>query len=723
MRRGSIRRLLATVFLICLVMPPAGAAVLQAIYDDPAGFGFNDSTPAAPAPGNPAATLGGQRRAVLEAALDIWAARIDSEVAIRVEASFEDLGCGDDGFLGQGSPTALIRNFPNTPRMHTNYPAALAVALAGSRLGALEAELRVQFNFRVETEECFSGVEGYWYGLDQETAPELGTVSFLALALHELAHGLGFSSLTNQQTRQFLGDPPRPDILSEFLFSLSLERNWREMSANERVMTSTSEPDLVWIGEQTNLRAAERLLPPATVRVNPPVDGQDIFPALVQGFPPYPPLSGLTAPLVIADDGSGVTTACQPLANADEAADSIVLATRGGCLFVTKWQHAHDAGAAGLLLADNVAENHESAITRDHFIFVDVNLPLPYWTVTRDTGQKLMAAVPGTVITFGYDLAQAARGVNEDFVTIQASPDTPGSNVTHFSEALFPTSLMDLSISNQSFTGDLDIVPDLFADIGWPDGSGKLVQFTGNWFNPDRDGEGCQLTFEDDAGTSVLTCYLYRDGEQFWLIGVGVYNGDRIDFDEMIITSGANYGSAFRAEDVERILWGRIRMRLIDCNNAWFDLFPELEGLGRFHVVMTRIVQIDCQISSGRQPDRRLSGNYFVPERDGEGIQLAREILANIHVLTLYTYLEGRQVWAIGSGDKVGNRIVFDDTVLTRGAQYGREFRTEDVEVIPFGTITLDVIDCNNVRVAIEPILPEFEPSDRVLTRIVQRVC
>jgi hypothetical protein len=37
-------------------------------------------------------------------------------------------------------------------------------------------------------------------------------------------------------------------------------------------------------------------------------------------------------------------------------------------------------------------------------------------------------------------------------------------------------------------------------------------EIPGNYFNPFRDGEGCQLTLERDGETFILTCYFYNNG-------------------------------------------------------------------------------------------------------------------------------------------------------------------------------------------------------------------
>lgn len=705
--------------------------VISVQYLDAAGVGFNDARAVAPVPGNSASTLGAQRRAVLKSALDVWATRLNSNVPLRVTAEFVDHGCTETSPAGTGGPQFLTSNFLHAPQGNTTYPIALATALAGARFAGIESEFSIRLHSRVDEEVCFASMpEGFWYGLDPDVQPATGTFSFFALVVHELAHGLGFLTLVDLDTGQYFGNPPHPDIYSRFLFSETHQSFWPAMTAAQRVTSATDEPNLVWSGAAVNQRAARFLLPPGEVRTDPAVGGDTRFAAFVHGIPPFLDPPGLSAPFAVAENaiddppeaGRAPTDACQPLLNQAQASGSIVLATRGSCFFSEKWQHAYDAGARALIVADNVPAEADGALQRNVQMALATRLPIPVWSVTLDVGHGLMANPP-TQLTLGYDETAPAQGTNQGRVVMEGSTDSGLSNVSHFSRSLFPPSVMGSSISNTTDAGLPDLVTDLFKDIGWPMADAKQGQFSGSWFKPSRSGEGCQLILEADQQTFVLTCYLYLEGEQVWVIGSGSRDGDRIDFDDVVITRGAEYGSAFDPDAVERIVWGSIRVQIFDCNRALFVFHPTLEPYREFQSTMSKLVAGNCQRTVANQPARELSGSYFDPARSGEGIQIAQEADGVTLVLTLYSYVEGGQMWAIGSGNLVGARVEFADMTLTRGADYGQGFDPDAVERIPFGTVTVDRLDCNLVRVQIEPILPDFEPSDRVLTRIVTRDC
>lgn len=109
-------------------------------------------------------------------AVDIWSVLLTSEVTVRIDAHWSDLG---SSALAQAGPSNLHQNFANAPFADTYYPAALANALAGEDLSE-QSDLECTFNSNAN-----------WYlGTDGETP--MGMYDFVTAALHELAHGLGF---------------------------------------------------------------------------------------------------------------------------------------------------------------------------------------------------------------------------------------------------------------------------------------------------------------------------------------------------------------------------------------------------------------------------------------------------------------------------------------------------------------------------------------------------
>ncbi len=273
-----------------------------------------------------------------------------------------------------------------------------------------------------------------------------------------------------------------------------------------------------------------------------------------------------------------------------------------------------------------------------------------------------------------------------------------------------------IAISNFATDGPITEGP-----VG-PNDDIAAAEIPGTYYNSGRDGEGCQLTRERDGETFVLTCYFYRNGEQFWIIGVGVLVNGQIAFNELVITSGAQYGNAFDPDDVVRETWGTGLMVWSDCNNADLQLTPTLPGYEAITLTLTRIVSATCG-GGGVQGDAAdRMGVYYNPARDGEGLHFGVEA-GEIYIMTWYTYLNGKQVWLIGTGLREGTRIVFDNMVITYGADFGSAFDPADVVRETFGEIIVDIIDCNNFTATVNTAREGFHNVVLDMTKIVPGAC
>ncbi|MHC4401545.1 MAG: hypothetical protein ACYTG0_17875, partial [Planctomycetota bacterium] len=156
---------------------------LAANYTDGAEEGFNDPT------------LGVQRRAAFEYALDFWADLLvpayDGET-ITVDASMDPLG---SEILGQAGSPYIHRDFGGGSLPGTWYGSPLANHLAGTDLRSGDAEIVAQFSSDAD----------WYYGLDGNPG---GLYDFVTVALHEVGHGLNFLDLINEDGSWFSGGYP-----------------------------------------------------------------------------------------------------------------------------------------------------------------------------------------------------------------------------------------------------------------------------------------------------------------------------------------------------------------------------------------------------------------------------------------------------------------------------------------------------------------------------------
>jgi hypothetical protein len=231
----------------------AGAASILVIPRDGAGEGFNDPTPVAPVGGNRGTTLGEQRRLAFEYAAELWAARLESPVQIRISATFDPLDCNAASTtLGVAGPVSVFRDFAGAPRANTFYAAALADSLAGMDLAPDEDDIEATFNSVLGTTCPFPA--GWYYGLDGNPPGE--DSDFVTVVLHELGHGLGFLTFIDVDTgERFQG---RDDIFMTFLQDRRSNKTFDEMTSAQRRSAVEATGSLVWNGPA--VRAATGVL-------------------------------------------------------------------------------------------------------------------------------------------------------------------------------------------------------------------------------------------------------------------------------------------------------------------------------------------------------------------------------------------------------------------------------------------------------------------------------
>lgn len=223
----------------------SGQATVAILNNDASGVGFNDSTPVAPVGGNPGTTLGQQRFNAAQTAANIWGATLNSGPTITIRASWEALGCTDNtATLASAGTISVAQNFLNAPFADTWFNGALANALSGNDPSATP-EISARFNINIGNAGCLDG--SHWYfGFDGNEG--FNNIDAVSVFLHEFAHGLGFSNITNTQTGALFNNTP--SVWDRFLRDNTTGKFWVEMTAAERAASATNNGNLVWAGPQ-----------------------------------------------------------------------------------------------------------------------------------------------------------------------------------------------------------------------------------------------------------------------------------------------------------------------------------------------------------------------------------------------------------------------------------------------------------------------------------------
>lgn len=232
--------------LILALAPGAQAGSVEFEF---APGGFDDPTPTTPVGGNTGTTLGEQRRILLQTAGQIWADLIDSNVPIVVDVSFETFGPG--GCTNTGAILGFAGPF-TTQSGGLSIPLALANAQNGSDIFPGTPDISAQFNSDIDT-GCFGGGP-FYYGLDGN--PPANTTSLFSTVLHELAHGLGFSSgVEEDNTTGDIGFTGAPTVFDTWVFDREQDKFLDEMNATEVMIAAENAPDVVWVGPNVDAEA------------------------------------------------------------------------------------------------------------------------------------------------------------------------------------------------------------------------------------------------------------------------------------------------------------------------------------------------------------------------------------------------------------------------------------------------------------------------------------
>ncbi len=467
----TTQHLFAAALLGFALTAPASAANMVLNNVDPAGVGFNDATPAAPVGGNAGTTIGGQRLVAYQRALELWGKTLASNVTIVVQGSFARLDCtSTGGVLAQAGANQIFSDFPNAPLAGHWYGVALANALSGMDLapGGFDVpgptdmsndDIVANFNGAVGKADCIAG-PGWYYGLDNN-APT-GQIDFLDTFMHEVAHGLGFQNFASEASgATILG---LPDVYMANTRDLTNGRQWNTFTAAEIRASAVRNGKVVWSGPTVTANAPLVLGPYQGLRVTGTLTRELEFGTA--SFGPAATAANLKGAIVLGTDAAGGTGSLGCGAITAAVAGKVAIVDRGTCGFAVKAKNAQNAGATGVIIANNqLAGVDQGAIGLGG---ADATVTIPAIGIGTADGRAIKAAIPGVNVEFFSDASRLA-GTEQGLVRLYA-PTTvaPGSSISHYDVIASPNLLMEPSITTDLRSAhNLDLTPALMQDIGW----------------------------------------------------------------------------------------------------------------------------------------------------------------------------------------------------------------------------------------------------------------
>lgn len=437
--------------------------------------GYNDPTPVSPVGGNPATTLGEQRRFATQHAANLWAATLTSDATIRINAQFTAQSCTEtSATLGSAGPIGNFRNFPEASFQDTWYPSALRNKLVGSEASPGAAQLQINFNVNLGTPGCLSASPWY-FGIDNN--PPAGAINLVVVLLHEFGHGLGFTvGPTNGSSGA--RNSGSPSIWERFMTDNATGKTWFEMTNAERAASAIGIDRLVWSGTNVTqavpsvLRQGLASVSVSGPAVRVPVNfaaGEASFGKAITASP----VVGEVAPVVDQANGTGLACGALSIGNALAVQGRIALVDRGTCGFNIKAANVQAAGAIGMILVDNVTAANPPALGGSNAAVTipTASVRLADGSTIKTLLQRRSRTSTGVFASLGLTGTQYAGADTLGRIKLfTPNPFQGGSSVSHYDTTAVRNQLMEPAISGdltQSVLPPQDLTFRLFQDIGW----------------------------------------------------------------------------------------------------------------------------------------------------------------------------------------------------------------------------------------------------------------
>jgi hypothetical protein len=418
-----------------------------------------------------------------QAAADVWGATVDSPVPILILATFESQTCtATSAVLGSAGSRFLYANFPQTglypgPLANLLYGGALADKVSGLEQDPFEADgvtpradIRARFNANLNGDPACLGGRKFYLGLDANHGTDIDLVAVL---LHEFAHGLGFQQFANVTTGARIAG--LDDVFNVHIFDNTALKFWNQMSDAERAASSINPRNVVFNGPNVNAAVPGVLRPgtPLLTLLAPAALGGIYQVGIAQFGPPLasPGVTGSIVPALDAADATGplATDACSAITNAADVAGRIALVDRGTCGFTVKVKNAQNAGAIGVLIANNVAGGPPGGMAG-----VDATITIPSVLITQADANSIKLQIANSIAvsgTMGVNLGILAGADAHNFALLYTpNPVAPGSTISHWDTIDFPNQLMEPAINadlTHSVRPPRDLTLPLLRDIGW----------------------------------------------------------------------------------------------------------------------------------------------------------------------------------------------------------------------------------------------------------------
>jgi hypothetical protein len=115
---------------------------------------------------------------------------------------------------------------------------------------------------------------------------------------------------------------------------------------------------------------------------------------------------------------------------------------------------------------------------------------------------------------------------------------------------------------------------------------------SGSWYDPSHAGEGYTLEVLTDERVLVYWFSFDADGNRRWFFGIGEIRNGKLVFDEMLTTTGPEFGAGFDPADLEELPWGSLELD-IDCEGGTASFMPVEQGFPEGVLSLTQLTSLD----------------------------------------------------------------------------------------------------------------------------------
>ncbi len=252
------------------------------------------------------------------------------------------------------------------------------------------------------------------------------------------------------------------------------------------------------------------------------------------------------------------------------------------------------------------------------------------------------------------------------------------------------------------------------------------ADINGMFYDLSQDGHGWIIENVVIDGVDNLLAYwfTYINGEQHWVLGTGPVNGDKARL-QLWTTRDGDFPPNFDPADLTTEAWGEVLFEFDSKDQGqatWTTTYP---GALNGTMNLSKLSELSEQVGTHDPASPVLkachSGSWYNPAQSGHGFSVhIIDQSSGRALIVWYTFLSGKQVFLVGTGNVVGNQVLADMHISSGGGT-PPVFNPATVLKEPWGTVLFELsADMNQAQVSWQPSYAGFAAGSMPLARLAQ---